>query len=134
LLTGPNRAIGKHLRDRTFGAAVAPKFMRKRNSALIGNRGRRPDDEARPEIGEIRVRKPPVRETCFVVHAVLDSHGVVVLRIVWTTIRFKRTPLPLSSRRALPAKPMRAAKTVAGSSYRRDVLGGLIHEDHRGVT
>jgi hypothetical protein len=52
LLAGTSQAIGKRLRDRTVGLGVAPEFMPKRNSELIGNRGWDVDDAARPEIGE----------------------------------------------------------------------------------
>ena len=64
LLAGTSQAIGKHLRDRTIAAGVAPEFMPKRNSELIGNRGRTGDDAARPEIGESRVSCLAVGTPC----------------------------------------------------------------------
>jgi hypothetical protein len=54
LLTGTSQAIGKHLRDRTVRAGVAPEFMPNRNSELIGSRYRSADDAARLETGELR--------------------------------------------------------------------------------
>ena len=36
LLLGASQAIGEHLRDRGAGAAVAPEFVPKQNSALVG--------------------------------------------------------------------------------------------------
>jgi hypothetical protein len=47
LLAGTNQAFSKRLRGRTFDAGVAPEFMPKRNSKLIGTRGRTADDGAR---------------------------------------------------------------------------------------
>lgn len=54
LLAGTSRAIRKHLRDPAVGTGVAPEFIPKPNSELIGSRGRRPDDAVRLEIGEYR--------------------------------------------------------------------------------
>ena len=54
LLADTSHAIGKHLRAPTVSTAVAPELMPKRNSALIGNRGRTTDDEARPGLGDDR--------------------------------------------------------------------------------
>jgi hypothetical protein len=56
LLVGTSRAIGEHRRDRCVGASVAPEFTPKRNSELIGNRGRSVDDAVRPAIGDNQVR------------------------------------------------------------------------------
>ena len=52
LLPVTSQAIRKHLRDRGVGAGVAPEFMAKRNSELVGIRGWRADDAERPEIGD----------------------------------------------------------------------------------
>ena len=54
LLAGTSQAFCKRLRGRTFGAGVAPEFMPKRNSKLIGTRGRTAGDGRRLEIGEQR--------------------------------------------------------------------------------
>jgi hypothetical protein len=51
LLAGASQTIGKHLRGRSVGAGVAPEFT-KRNSELVGSRGRSAGDAARPEIGD----------------------------------------------------------------------------------
>ena len=42
LLRVTSQAIRKHLRDRGVGAGVAPEFMAKRDSELVGIRGRGP--------------------------------------------------------------------------------------------
>jgi hypothetical protein len=52
LLAGTSQAFCQRLRGRSFGAGVAPEFMPKRNSKLIGTRGRTADDGGRLEIGE----------------------------------------------------------------------------------
>jgi hypothetical protein len=39
LLPVTSQAIRKHFRDRGAGAGVAPEFMAKRNSELVGIRG-----------------------------------------------------------------------------------------------
>ena len=39
LLRVTSQAIRKHLRDRGVGAGVAPEFMAKRDSKLVGIRG-----------------------------------------------------------------------------------------------
>ncbi len=39
LLRVTSEAIRKHLRDRGVGAGIAPEFMAKRNSELVGIRG-----------------------------------------------------------------------------------------------
>jgi hypothetical protein len=64
LLAGTNQAFCKRRRGRAFDAGVAPEFMPKRNSKLIGTRGRTADDGARLEIGEDHVRGQRQRETC----------------------------------------------------------------------
>lgn len=72
LLASTTEAFGKHLRGHIVGAGVAPEFMPKRNSALIGNGGRAIDDSARLEIGEEEGADPAQVGSCFV--------GAVVLR------------------------------------------------------
>jgi hypothetical protein len=56
LLAGTSQAIGKRLCGRIVGTSVAPEYVPKHNSELSGNRGRRPDDAVRLEIGEEEVR------------------------------------------------------------------------------
>jgi hypothetical protein len=61
LLSGTSQAIGKRVCGRINGNGVAPEFTPKRNSALSDNRGRRPHNAVRLEIGEeqgIRVPGP----------------------------------------------------------------------------
>ena len=55
LAAGTSQAIGKRLSRRLNGTSVAPGFTPKRNSELSGNRGRRPHDAVRLEIGEKHV-------------------------------------------------------------------------------
>jgi hypothetical protein len=52
---GTSRAIGKRLSRRLNGTSVAPEFTPKRNSELSDNRGRRPHDAVRLEIGDKEV-------------------------------------------------------------------------------
>ena len=54
LLAGTGQAISKRRRHRVVGISVEPEFMPKRNSKLIGTRGRTAGDGARLEIGEQR--------------------------------------------------------------------------------
>jgi len=55
LAAGTSQAIGKRLSRRLNGTSVAPGFTPKRNSELSDNRGRRPHDAVRLEIGEKHV-------------------------------------------------------------------------------
>jgi len=55
LLPGTSQPIGKRLSGRLTGTSVAPEFTPKHNSELSNNRGRRPHDAVRLEIGEKRV-------------------------------------------------------------------------------
>jgi hypothetical protein len=65
LLAGTHEDIGKRPRERIAGTSVAPEFIPKRDSELIGNRGRIVDDAARPEIGEEHGMTSSRLETCF---------------------------------------------------------------------
>ena len=55
LAAGTSQAIRKRLSRRLNGTSVAPGFTPKRNSELSDNRGRRPHDAVRLEIGEKHV-------------------------------------------------------------------------------
>jgi hypothetical protein len=57
LLTGASQTIGKRLCGRLVGTSVAPEYVPKHNSELSGNRGRRPDDAVRLEIGDLQDRR-----------------------------------------------------------------------------
>jgi hypothetical protein len=52
LAAGSSQAIGKRLSGRLNGTSVAPEFAPKHNSELSDNRGRRPHDAVRLEIGD----------------------------------------------------------------------------------
>jgi hypothetical protein len=71
LLTGASQTIGKRLCGRLVRTSVAPEYVPKHNSELSGNRGRRPDDAVRLEIGESQVRTAAATETCFGLDALL---------------------------------------------------------------
>jgi hypothetical protein len=50
LLASATQTVGKHLRDHGAGAGVAPEFMSKQNSALVGTTARMVDDAPCPEL------------------------------------------------------------------------------------
>jgi len=54
LLPGTSPAIGKRLSGRLNGTSLAPEFTPKHNSELSDDRGRRPHDAVRLEIGDLR--------------------------------------------------------------------------------
>ena len=71
LLTGTSQAIGKRFCARIVGINVTPEFVPKHNSGLSGNRGRRPDDAVRLEIGEEEGSPRLHRVTCVELTAVI---------------------------------------------------------------
>jgi hypothetical protein len=63
LLPGTSQPIGKRVSGRLNGTSVAAEFKLKQNSELSDNRGRRPHDAVRLEIGEQQVHGPETGDT-----------------------------------------------------------------------
>ena len=68
-----SQAIGKRLSGRLNGTSLAPEFTPKHNSELSDNRGRRPHDAVRLEIGETQGWRAAPPKTCFAIGAVRVS-------------------------------------------------------------
>jgi hypothetical protein len=82
LLPFSSQAIRKRVRDRGVGAGVTPEFMTKRNSQLVGIRGRIAADAERAEIGELEVCGDARDETRF-----RSGGGIRATTVVATCVR-----------------------------------------------
>jgi hypothetical protein len=68
LLSFSSQAIRKRLRDRGVGVGITPEFMRKRNSELVGIRGRSAADASVPRLAicaSLIVRRERPTESAF---------------------------------------------------------------------
>ena len=100
LLPLSSQAIGKHLRDRAVGAGVAPEFLAKRNSQLVGIRDGAPTTPSVPSLARISgLSPPPLIRPAFVLARVC-----AVAELVAGSDRERSRTVALPAWRSLPLR------------------------------